>query len=245
MCESGTECHISRALTPAVAGLTIMEKPSSHYKLLWQDCSTCVQHTKKSRDWLWQISITLHVSCSVFLEDSLTNGLYAEFWWTMVRLFGVSICCSECINGKWLCETRRKGLWTQFILIVSSQSFSAESKALASAGSFLEQRARSTWLQIKKSVNPVTFWDGQPTNCISLKKAEDPLHSLRTSKKIEADGSTENRMSPKPITSTRTKNKDEVYRTEKTHTKITVQKSLWDSRCFEFYVYLKITTKKY
>lgn len=150
MCESGTECHISSALTPAVAGLTIMEKPSSHYKLLWQDCSTCVQHTKKSRDWLRQISITLHVSCSVFLEDSLTNGLYAEFWWTAVRLFGVSICCSECINGKWLCETRRKGLWTQFILIVSSQSFSAESKALASAGNFLEQRARSTWLQNKE-----------------------------------------------------------------------------------------------
>ena len=91
MCESGTECHISPTLTPAVAGLTIIEKSSSHYKLLWQDCSTCVQHTKKCKDWLWQTSITFHVSWSMFLEDSLTNGLYAEFWWTMARLFGVPI----------------------------------------------------------------------------------------------------------------------------------------------------------
>lgn len=174
MCENESECHISLALTPALVGLTTIEKSNSHYKLLWQDCSTCAQHTKKFRDWLWQISITLHMSWSMFLEDSPTNGLYTEFWWTMARPFGVPICWGDCINGKWLREIRQKGLRTYLYSSWVVTCFLLN-PALASAGNLLERWARSTWLQIQKSANPVTFWDGQLTNSISLKKAEDPL----------------------------------------------------------------------
>lgn len=69
------------------------------------------------------------------------------------------------------------------------------------------------------------------------------FHSLRTSKESEANGSTENLISPKPITSVVTERKEKAYELRK-HTLKSQYKEAVETPRFEFYVHLKGKKKK-